>query len=108
MSCLGHDQGMNASCIQFTSVQTRPDMFRQAHQHKRCNAYIGQWCRVILFDFIITSAQGKKKKKRKKPRKSWSLCCFITPGLSKDIQCGIRVKGKKRGKGEGGGAACNY
>ena len=35
------------------------------------------------------------------PRKS--LSCFITPGLSKDIQCGIRVKGKKRGKGEGGG-----
>ena len=34
-------------------------MFRQADQHKRCNAYIGQWCRVFLFDFIITSAQGR-------------------------------------------------
>ena len=40
---------------------------------------------------------------KKKPKKSLSLCCFITPGLSKDIQCGIRVKGKKRGKGEEGG-----
>ena len=38
---------------------------------------------------------------KKKPRKSLSLCCFITPGLSRDIQCGIRVKGKKRGKGGG-------
>ena len=60
-SCLGHYQGMNASCIQFTSVQTRPDMFRQAHQHKHCNAYIGQWCTMILFDFIITSAKEESE-----------------------------------------------
>ena len=32
-------------------------------------------------------------------RKSLSLCCFITPGLSKDIQCDIRVKGKTKKRG---------